>query len=112
MWLQCMTAVHDCGFELVDHPPLYSPDLAPSDFVLFPNMENPPLGLGSSIGPMIRSYRGPGRELLYHGNPSAATPIEEVCGPRGGGGGGGGRLCLKNKPHLVKFDTDALVPLV
>lgn len=33
-----MAAVRDCGFELVDHPP-YSPDLAPSDFFLFPNMK-------------------------------------------------------------------------
>lgn len=32
-----MAAVHDCGFELVDHPS-YSPGLAPSDYFLFPNM--------------------------------------------------------------------------
>ena len=33
-----MAAVHDCGFELVDHPP-YSPDLAPSGYFPFPNMK-------------------------------------------------------------------------
>ena len=33
-----MAAVHDWGFELVDHPP-YSPDLAPSEYLLFPNMK-------------------------------------------------------------------------
>ena len=33
-----MAAVHDCGFELVDHPS-YSPDLAPSNYFLFPNMK-------------------------------------------------------------------------
>ena len=33
-----MTAVRDCGSELVDHPP-YSPDMAPSDYFLFPNMK-------------------------------------------------------------------------
>ena len=33
-----MAAMRDCGFELIDHPP-YSPDLAPSDFHLFPNMK-------------------------------------------------------------------------
>ena len=33
-----MTAVHDCGFVLVHHPP-YSPHLAPSDYFLFPNMK-------------------------------------------------------------------------
>jgi len=31
-------AIHDCGFTLLDHPP-YSPDLAPSDFFLFPNLK-------------------------------------------------------------------------
>ena len=30
------------------------------------------------------------RELLYHGNSSSATPMEEVCGPH---------TMLKNKPH-------------
>lgn len=29
-----------CGFQLLDHPP-YSPDLAPSDFFLFPEMKTP-----------------------------------------------------------------------
>ena len=33
-----MATVHACGFQVVDHPP-YSPDLAPSDFHLFPNMK-------------------------------------------------------------------------
>uniref|UniRef100_A0A3Q0T9I4 Mos1 transposase HTH domain-containing protein n=1 Tax=Amphilophus citrinellus TaxID=61819 RepID=A0A3Q0T9I4_AMPCI len=33
-----MAAVRDCGFELVDQPPC-SPDLAPSDYFLFPNMK-------------------------------------------------------------------------
>ena len=34
-----MAAIHDAGFELIEHPP-YSPDLAPSDFYLFPNLED------------------------------------------------------------------------
>ena len=33
-------------------------------------------------------FLGSGWELLYHRNPSAATPMEEVCGPQG-------RLCWK-----------------
>ena len=33
-----MAAIKDAGFELVDHPP-YFPDLAPSDFRLFPNLK-------------------------------------------------------------------------
>jgi [histone H3]-lysine36 N-dimethyltransferase SETMAR len=31
-------AVADCGFVEIDHPP-YSPDLAPSDYFLFPNLK-------------------------------------------------------------------------
>ena len=49
-----MAVVHDYGFEVVDHP-LYSPDLAPSDYFLFPNMKKT-TWLGSSIWPMMRSY--------------------------------------------------------
>ncbi|KAL6257504.1 hypothetical protein P5V15_011074 [Pogonomyrmex californicus] len=33
-----MTKIHELHFELVDHPP-YSPDLAPSDFFLFPRLK-------------------------------------------------------------------------
>lgn len=33
-----MAAIHAAGFEVVDHPP-YSPDLAPSDFHLFPKLK-------------------------------------------------------------------------
>jgi histone-lysine N-methyltransferase SETMAR len=32
-----MAKIEELKFELVDHPP-YSPDLAPSDFFLFPNL--------------------------------------------------------------------------
>lgn len=31
-------AIHRCGFEKLNHPP-YSPDLAPSDYYLFPKMK-------------------------------------------------------------------------
>lgn len=33
-----MAALTECGFEELDHPP-YSPDLAPSDYFLFPNLK-------------------------------------------------------------------------
>ena len=36
--VQSMTEIHNCGFELLPYPP-YSPDLAPSDFFLFPNLK-------------------------------------------------------------------------
>ena len=35
---KAVVAMHDCDFELVNHPP-YSPDLAPSDYLLFTNMK-------------------------------------------------------------------------
>ena len=83
-----MATVRDCGFELVDHPP-YSPDLAPSIFCS-PSWKT--LGW-EAVTDRWRGhicswglFRGSGWELLYHGNPSAATPMEEVCGSQG-------RLC-------------------
>ena len=33
-----MTAATECGFEILDHPP-YLPDMAPTDFYLFYNLE-------------------------------------------------------------------------
>ncbi|XP_026314672.1 histone-lysine N-methyltransferase SETMAR-like [Hyposmocoma kahamanoa] len=36
--VQSMAEIHQCGFELLPHPP-YSPDLAPSDFYLFPKLK-------------------------------------------------------------------------
>ncbi|UYV63007.1 hypothetical protein LAZ67_2002824 [Cordylochernes scorpioides] len=36
--LQAMAAIYDSGFELLSHAP-YSPDLAPSDFHLFPHLK-------------------------------------------------------------------------
>ena len=34
--LVAMSAVHSCGFELIDHTP-YSPDMASSNYFLLPN---------------------------------------------------------------------------
>ena len=36
-----VVAAHRLGYELLQHPP-YSPDLATSDFFLFPEMKKPP----------------------------------------------------------------------
>jgi histone-lysine N-methyltransferase SETMAR len=33
-----MEAMHKCGFQVLNHHP-YSPDLAPSDYYLFPNIK-------------------------------------------------------------------------
>jgi histone-lysine N-methyltransferase SETMAR len=48
-----MAAATDCGFEILPHPP-YSPDLAPSDFYLFPKLKTKLRGrrLGSNEGVM------------------------------------------------------------
>ncbi|GFW82721.1 histone-lysine N-methyltransferase SETMAR [Trichonephila clavipes] len=35
-----MAKIHELRFELLDHPP-YSPDLAPSNFFLFPHLKIP-----------------------------------------------------------------------
>ena len=35
---QAVETAERCGFEILPHPP-YSPDLAPSDFCLFPNLK-------------------------------------------------------------------------
>ena len=34
-----MTAATECGLEILSHPP-YSPDIAPSDFYLFPKLKS------------------------------------------------------------------------
>ena len=38
-------AIRECGFELLPHPP-YSPDMAASDFHLFPNLKKALRGMG------------------------------------------------------------------
>ena len=38
-----MTAATECGFEILPHLP-YSPDMAPSDFYLFPKLKSHLLG--------------------------------------------------------------------
>ncbi|UYV62568.1 hypothetical protein LAZ67_2001115 [Cordylochernes scorpioides] len=42
--LQAMAAIYDSGFELLPHAP-YSPDLAPSDFHLFPHLKKSLAGI-------------------------------------------------------------------
>ena len=55
----------------------------------------------------LRTFSRIRMRVLYHGNPSDATPMEEVCGPRQG------RLSLlKNKPHLFIFDHCIIVSIL
>ena len=85
-----MAAGHDCGFELIEHPP-YSPDLAPSDCFLFPNMKKT---LGWEPGKQYRTddevvlrtfsrikMRAP--TVLHHGNPRATTQCVDRRAGRG-----------------------------
>ena len=51
--LVTMSAVHDCGFKLIDHSP-YSPDVAPSNYFLFPNLKNILLENGTRV--MMKSF--------------------------------------------------------
>ena len=101
-------AARDCGFELVDHTPC-SPDLAQSDYVLFPNMKKHSW-LGNSIGPMMRSYlqlmtfSEDQDESFYTTGIQALQHRWKKCV-------GQGRHMLKNKPHLVKFDNCITVSL-
>ena len=46
-----VTAATKCGFEILPHPP-YTPDMAPSDFCLFPKLKSYLLGTqyGSNEG--------------------------------------------------------------
>ncbi|GLD62679.1 histone-lysine N-methyltransferase SETMAR-like protein [Lates japonicus] len=84
-----MAAVRDCGFELVNDPP-YFPDLAPSDYFLFPNM-------------MMRLY------LLLRTFLSirmrAFIPQEpKRCNTDGRNVWTAGEITLENEQHLVKFN--------
>ena len=49
--LVAMTAATECGFEVLPHPP-YSPDMASSDFYMFPKLKSNPRGtqFGSNEG--------------------------------------------------------------
>ena len=59
--------------------------MAPSDYVLFPKMKNHLAGKQYRTDEVISAvedfFKDQMRELLYNRNPSAATPMEEVCGP-------------------------------
>ena len=62
-----MTAVTECGFEILHHSP-YSPGMAYSDFYLFPKLKSHLLGTqyGSNVG-VIEAMRigGPGKGVLF-----------------------------------------------
>ena len=88
--LVAMPAIRDCGFELVDHPP-YSPDLAPSDYYLFPIMKK--IRVKNDTSQMMTSY--PLRRIILRVRKKHCLKLEaevktslEVCGRQS-------RLCRK-----------------
>ena len=90
---------------------LHIPDLAPFDYFLFPNMKKP-TWLGSSIGPMMRSYlqlrtfsRIRMRASIPQESKHCNTDAWKKCVDRRGE-----KLCWKKK-HLVKFDQCFIVSL-
>ena len=93
-----MAAVRDCCFELVDHPSYIF--LIWNHLTIFcsPTWKKP-LGWEAVLDRWWSHicswgfFRGSGWELLYHGNPNAATQMEIVCAPQG-------VLCWKIKPHF------------
>ena len=73
-----MAAVHDSGFELVYHPPYY-PDMAPSDYFLFPTMKKKKLDweaekTADEVTSVVEDFFEDQDEsfYMYHGNPSTA----------------------------------------
>ena len=102
-----MAAVHDCGFELVGHPP-YS-DLALSDYFLFPNLKKPHLA--------GKQYRTDDElisavEDLYflRIRMKASNPQEpKCCNTAERSLCTAGETMLKNKPHLVKFNQICII---
>ena len=63
-----MAAATKCSFKGLPHP-LFSPDLAPLDFCLFPNLKTNLSGrnFGSNEGIIdaVDAVGGPGRRLLF-----------------------------------------------
>ena len=63
-----ITAATECGFEIVPHPS-YSPDMAPSDFYLFPKLKSHFRGTqyGSNEGfiEAVNEYMGDQQKAFY-----------------------------------------------
>ena len=106
LWLQWLLCVTGIELNLVDYPP-YSPDLAPSIFCS-PTWKN--MLLGSSIGPMMRSYLQ--LRTFSRIRMRASTPREcKCCNIDGRSVWTAGKTRCKHKPHLVKFDHCIIVSL-
>ena len=74
-----MTATIECGFEVLPHPP-YSPDMAHSDFYLFPKLKsNRGTQFGSNEGVIAavnKVFGGLGKGLLFGRDKQARTEMD------------------------------------
>ena len=63
-----LAKVHECGFQIVQHPP-YSPNLAPSDYYLFPNLKKHLAGTrfasDDDVIKAVEGYMDTGDETFY-----------------------------------------------
>ena len=68
----------ECGFETLPHP-LYSPDMAPTDFYMFPKLKSHLRGkqYGSYKGVIeaVNEYLWPGKDLLFWRDKGARTEM-------------------------------------
>ena len=77
-WKIAMDAVERNGYELIPHP-AYSPDLAPSDYFLFPNLKR--ISVDVISGPMKKSWqlrRGSETRTLASSVLGTGTPLVQV----------------------------------
>ena len=63
-----MAAATECGFEILPHPP-YSPDMAPSDFYLFPKLKfhlrDTQYGSNEDVIEAVNEYLGDQEKAFY-----------------------------------------------
>ena len=63
-----VTSCQECGFEVLFHPP-YSPDMAPSDFCLFPklksNLHGTQFGSNEGVIEAVNKYLGDQEKDFY-----------------------------------------------
>ena len=82
-WKIAMDAVERNGYELIPHP-AYSPDLAPSDYFLFPNLKR--IAVDVISGPTKKSWqlrRGSETRTLASSVLGTGTPLVQVHHSRG-----------------------------
>ena len=77
-----IAAINESSFELVDHHP-YSPDLAPSDFFLFPKMKEHLRGQKFSgddeVMSAVNDWLEVRQRIFPERHPSIGASLDQVC---------------------------------